>query len=115
MARGDIVLVELPQPQGSAGHEQFGKRPALIVHDDSTSNTVSVIMIIPFTSNMSIQRFPHTLLIQPSLKNGLISPSVLIVFQLRAIDKARLSKKIGELEKVTMDLVGNEMRSLLGL
>jgi mRNA interferase MazF len=115
MARGDIVLVELPQPTGSAGHEQFGKRPALIIHDDSTSSVVSVIMIIPFTSNISVTRFPHTILVQPSPENGLDVPSVLEIFQLRAIDKRRLSRKLGNLEAAIMTLVENEMRSLLGL
>ena len=115
MARGDIVLVELPQPKGSAGHEQFGKRPALIIHDDATSNVVSVIMIIPFTSNTNVQRFPHTVLVQPSPENGLDVPSVLEVFQLRAIDKRRVSRRLGKLEIASMMLVEKEMKSLLGL
>jgi|SRR3990172_8071338 len=115
MARGDIVLVELPEVKGSAGHEQLGKRPALIIHDDATSNVVSVIMIIPFTSKLSAQRFPHTILVQPSLANGLDVPSVLEVFQLRAIDKRRLSRTIGHIETNTMAQIENEIRLLLGL
>lgn len=115
MARGDIVLVELPQPKGSSGHEQFGLRPALIIHDDATSNIVSVIMIIPFTSQLAAQRFPHTLLVQPTASNGLTTPSVLEIFQLRAIDKKRLSKTIGQLDANTLIIVGDEMRRLLGL
>ena len=61
MKRGDIVLVNLPQATDDAGHEQVGMRPALIVHDDATSNTLSVVMIVPFTSNIKAQRFPHNI------------------------------------------------------
>ena len=95
MARGDIVLVNLPQPAGTAGHEQVGRRPALIVHDDATSSTLSVIMIVPFTSKLGAQRFPHTIFVDPSAENGLTLPSVLLVFQLRAIDRSRIGRTIG--------------------
>lgn len=55
MTRGDIVLVNLPQAADGAGHEQVGTRPALVVQDDPTSETLSVIMIVPFTSNLKAQ------------------------------------------------------------
>jgi len=115
MTRGDIVLVNLPQTPSSAGHEQTGNRPALIVHVDATSATSSVIVIIPFTSQLNAQQFPHTILIQPSAMNGLNYPSVLLVFQLRAIDKTRIIDTIGHLEDNIMKLVNSEMKNLLGL
>lgn len=115
MARGDIVLVDLPQPVTGTGHEQIGNRPALVVHTDTTSNVVSVVSIIPFTTNLKSQRFPHAILIQPSLANGLNSPSVLLVFQLRAIDKRRIIRKLGTLEAETMALVNLELKKLLDL
>jgi len=115
VTRGDIVLVNLPQTADGAGHEQAGTRPALVVHDDATSGTLSVIMIVPFTSNLKAQRFPHTILVQPSKQNGLTAPSVLLVFQLRAIDKQRVSKKIGSLEDELMGKVNQGIKDLLGL
>jgi len=72
-------------------------------------------MIVPFTSNLKAQRFPHTNLIRPSKKNGLTAPSVLLVFQLRAIDKQRVSKRIGHLEDELMGKVNQEIKDLLGL
>ena len=115
MTRGDIVLVNLPQSADGAGHEQVGTRPALIVHDDATSDTLSVVMIVPFTSNLKAQRFPHTILIPPSKDNGLTVPSVLLVFQLRAIDKQRVIGKLGHLEDNLMTGVHLEIKKLLGL
>ena len=115
MARGDIVLVNLPRPASGTGHEQVGRRPALVVHDDTTSPTLSVIMIVPFTSKLSARRFPHTILVDPSPENGLTLPSVLLVFQLRAIDRSRIGKTIGCLEAEWMECVNAEMRCMLGL
>ena len=77
MKRGDIFLVNLPQVTDGAGHEQVGTRPALIMHDDATSGTLSVVIIVPFTSNLKAKRFPHTIVVQPSKENGLSMPSVL--------------------------------------
>ena len=34
MKRGDIIVVQIPRSLSSSGHEQFGARPALIVHSD---------------------------------------------------------------------------------
>jgi mRNA interferase MazF len=115
MTRGDIVLVNLPQTSDGAGHEQAGTRPALIVHEDATSDTLSVVMIVPFTSNLKAQRFPHIILIQPTKENGLTVPSVLLIFQLRAIDKHRVGRKIGHLEEELMGKANQEIKELLGL
>ncbi len=115
MQRGDLVLVNLPQVAGASGHEQIGSRPALVVHDDATSADLSVIMIVPMTSNLTAKNFPHTILIQPSKQNGLNTPSVILIFQLRAIDKRRIVKKLGTIETQVMNQVNEELKKLLGI
>jgi mRNA interferase MazF len=111
MPRGDIVLVNLPV---SSGHEQSGQRPALIVHSDQ-SHGLMMVMLIPMTSNLAAKRFDHTIVVQPSSLNGLSQPSILMVFQLRALDRSRLLRTIGRLESEIMDLVDSEMKNLLGI
>jgi mRNA interferase MazF len=115
MQRGDIVLVDLPQAVGTSGHEQTGNRPALVVHSDATSASLSIIMIVPLTSNIAAKKFAHTIEIQPSSQNGLSTPSVLMVFQLRAIDKRRIIKKLGVIEAAALELVDAEMKTMLGI
>lgn len=114
-SRGDIVYVDLPSPPGGAGHEQTGSRPALVVHSDATSPSLSVIMVVPFTSKLRTHAFPHTILVDPTPQNGLTSRSVLLVFQLRAIDKRRVQNTIGRLEGALMAQVEDALRSLLSL
>jgi len=111
MPRGDIVRVDFGAP---VGHEQAGQRPALVVHDDDGTN-VSIITIIPFTSNSSAMRFPHTIQIKSSPQNGLQTDSILLVFQLRAIDRSRVAGKLGRLEEEIQQLVDSEIRLMLGL
>ncbi|MCX6091054.1 MAG: type II toxin-antitoxin system PemK/MazF family toxin [Candidatus Atribacteria bacterium] len=115
MARGDIIAIDLPAPAGPKGHEQVGHRPAIVVQTDITDSRLPTTMIVPLTSHLNAVRFPHTIYIDPSYQNGLSKPSVLLVFQLRAIDKTRLDMKIGQLELHYLQQLDIEMRSLLGL
>ena len=108
MKKGDLWLVEIPP---SNGHEQSGLRPVLVLSNVETN----VVIIIPFTSNLSALRFPHTVEIHPSPKNGLNSTSVALVFQIRAIDRKRLQRKIGELEAEMLKQIDNMIRNILSV
>ncbi len=115
MARGHIVTVDLPAPPDHSGHEQAGSRPALVVQADPTGASLPTTVIIPMTGQLGAMRFPYTLRIDPSPQNGLTSPSVLLVFQLRAIDRRRLGNEVGRLEQHYMQSLEAEMQRLLGL
>lgn len=88
MEKGEIWLVEFPV---SDGHEQGGTRPVILVADTNTN----IAVVIPLTSNLQALRFPHTFSIEPDRANGLSAESVALIFQIRAIDKRRLMKKMG--------------------
>lgn len=106
MDKGDIWLVEIPQTEG---HEQTGKRPVIILADTESNITI----IIPFTSNLQALRFPHTLEIEPSEENGLTIKSIALVFQIRAIDKRRLIRNLGELENTAINKIDKMLKNLL--
>ncbi len=115
MARGDVLLVELQSPAGSAGHEQTGRRPAIAVQTDAASANLPTLIIVPLTGKLSALRFPHTIRVEPSNVNGLNQPSVLLAFQLRAIDRRRILETIGRLEQDYLDQLDAEMRHMLSL
>ena len=115
MARGDVLLVTLPVPSSGAGHEQMGNRPAIVVQNDASDPRLPTIMIIPFTSSLGALRYPHTFRVDPSQQNGLDRPSVLLVFQLRAIDKVRIAGNIGRLEQHYLQQLEAELRNLLNI
>lgn len=114
MARGDVLRVELPPP-GGAGHEQAGRRPAIAVQADVTGVNLPTLMIVPLTGNLSALRFPYTIRVEPSDVNGLAEPSVLLAFQLRAIDRRRILATIGRLEQEYLNQLDDEMRRMLSL
>jgi mRNA interferase MazF len=108
MKKGEIWIVAIPSVDG---HEQHGVRPVILIANTSSS----VVVGIPCTTNMRALRFPHTVSIAPSLKNGLGHDSIALVLQIRAIDKKRLDKKIGVLERPVLQRIEQELRRLLAL
>lgn len=107
MRPGDIWIVDIPE---FGTHEQNGIRPSIVVA--SVAKTITTI--IPFTSNKSALRFPYTLSILPTKKNGLSSLSIALIFHIRALDTSFLKKKIGELDKKDFALIRKEARRLIG-
>ncbi|MBF0228398.1 MAG: type II toxin-antitoxin system PemK/MazF family toxin [Desulfamplus sp.] len=97
MARGDVILIKLPATDGK---EQSGQRPAIAIQADMTGEPM--LMVVPVTSNLNALRFAFSVRIEPSLENGLTLPSVVMVFQMRAIDKDRIMRKIGTISQSDM-------------
>ncbi len=110
MARGDVLLVALPT---SEKREQAGRRPAVAVQTAVADQPM--LMIAPITSNKAALRFDFTVLIEPSNENGLDVSSVVMVFQMRAIDKLRIIKKLGTLSADDLQRVDDEIRAMLSL
>ena len=108
MRRAEIWIIDIPD---RGGHEQRGTRPALVL----APHTQHIITIIPFTSQQRAARFPNTLLINATKANGLDSPSVLLVYQLGGVDKRRMLRKLGSLEKGTLSTVESELKKYLHL
>ncbi len=108
MARGDVLLVSLPV---SATREQSGRRPSIALQTDIIGEPM--LMIAPITSNLGASRFAFSIQIEPSAENGLTQTSIVMIFQMRAIDKTRIIKKIGELSKEDLDKVDAQIWKML--
>ena len=108
MARGDVLLVDLPF---SEKREQSGRRPAVAVQTDLTGEPM--LMIAPITSNSKALRFKFAVQIEPSPENGLDVPSVVMIFQMRSMDKSRVLKQIGRLSDEDMRRVDTEIWKML--
>ena len=108
MTKGEIWVTDLP---AKGGHVQRGLRPALII----ANATKSIALVVPLTSALAAQRFPHTLLLEPTALNGLEKTSVLLFFQLGAVDKRFLHRTIGTIDTSLMRRVDEKLRVLLGV
>lgn len=108
MARGDVLLVSLPP---SDRREQSGRRPAVAVQTDQAGEPM--LMVAPVTSNLGALRFAYSVRVEPSPENGLTAPSVVMVFQMRAVDKARIVRRIGQLSQEDVKRIDAEIWRML--
>lgn len=108
MARGDIVTIELPS---SELREQSGRRPAVAVQMDVAGEPM--LMVAPITSNLAALRFAFSVRVEPSPENGLTAPSVVMVFQMRAVDKQRIVRQIGRMSRADMTRIDAEIWRML--
>lgn len=108
MKRGDVWLVEFPS---RGGNEQEGTRPAIILAEIGPR----LAIVIPCTSNEYTLRFPATMKIIHSKRNGLHTDSVALISQLGACEKQKLVKRLGELEEVPLREIKSTIKALLDL
>ncbi|MEW6068161.1 MAG: type II toxin-antitoxin system PemK/MazF family toxin [Nitrospirota bacterium] len=107
---GDIYLVEIP---ASGGYEQQGVRPAIIVQTSENIEKVPTVLVVPFTTQIKAANFPFTFIVKPDSSNNLTSTSVALAFQLRAIDKKRLKKKLGNLNSDDIQVLKQNLEKVL--
>lgn len=109
--RGDIFYADLSPVVGS---EQGGMRPVLIVQNDTGNKHSPTVIAAAITSQTGKARLPtHIELNAQSL--GLSRDSVILLEQVRTIDKSRLRERMGKLDDTTMTKVDNAIAVSFGL
>ena len=108
--RGEMYYADLSPVVGS---EQGGVRPVLIVQNDVGNKYSPTIIAAAVTSRLNKARLPTH--IELSAENyGLPKDSVVLLEQLRTLDKRRLKERIGALDDVTMHKVNSGLLVSLG-
>jgi mRNA interferase MazF len=97
--QGEVYWLQFGATEGSA---PAGRRPALIVqHDRFNRSAISTTVVAAITSNVRLGAMPGNVRLRRG-EAGLPRPSVINVSQLRTIDRARLGKRVGSLERLKM-------------
>ena len=109
--RGDIFYADLSPVVGS---EQGGLRPVLIVQNDVGNKYSPTVIAAAITSKMGKTKLP-THIDLGGFEAGLAKDSVILLEQIRTIDKKRLKEKMGHLDDVTMKSVNNALEVSFGL
>jgi len=109
--RGDIFFADLSPVVGS---EQGGIRPVLIVQNDIGNKYSPTVICAAITSQMNKAKLPTHIEIEASAY-GIVRDSVILLEQLRTIDKRRLKDKICHLDSEIMEKVGKALRISLEL
>ena len=99
--RGDIFLADLEPVKGS---EQGGIRPVLIIQNNISNEYSPVTIIAALTSKLFEKEYPTNIFLSKEESN-LEKDSTILLNQIRTIDKSRISRKIGSINKYTMSKV----------
>lgn len=109
--RGDIYYADLSPVIGS---EQGGVRPVLIVQNDIGNKYSPTIIAAAITSQINKAKMPTHIEIAAA-DYGLSRDSVILLEQIRTIDKKRLREKIGHLDDDLMVSVNEAINISFGL
>lgn len=112
MIRGAVWEARLDPTEGS---EQAGTRPVIIVSRDALNESIGIVIVIPCTTltpektvymNQAVLRTPE---------GGLGRDSIALCEQVRALSKARLLRKRGQLSVGAMDALDRALAITLDL
>ena len=109
--RGDLVIVDFEPIIGS---EQGRIRPAVIIQNDIGNRYSPLTIVAPITSKAFTKEFPTNVILRRD-DSKLNKDSIILLNQLRTIDKLRLIKKIGTLNSEIMREVDFAAKISLGL
>lgn len=104
--RGEIYWADLEPAKGG---ETKKTRPALIVSNDIGNETSKIVMIAPITSKI-FRIYPFEVEITLDNKKAKI-----MLNQCRAVDKSRLGKKIGEVDRLTMKAIEEAIKLVFSI
>lgn len=109
--RGDVFYADLSPVIGS---EQGGVRPVVVIQNDIGNKYSPTIIISAITSQINKAKLPTHVEILGQ-EHGLPKDSVVLLEQIRTIDKKRLREKIGRFDKEMMRYIDDALKISLGL
>jgi len=111
VSRGDIFYADLNPVIGS---EQGGIRPVLILQNDIGNKYSPTTIVAAITSRIKKAKLPTHVELEAS-KYNLERDSVILLEQVRTIDKRRLREQIAHLDDETMQKINRALQISLGL
>ena len=109
--RGDIFFADLSPVVGS---EQGGVRPVLIIQNDAGNRHSPTVIAAAITSRLGKANLPTHITV--SAKNcGLTRDSIVLLEQIRTLDKTRLRERMGRLDEPAMAKIDGAIAVSFGL
>lgn len=102
---GDVLYADLGPVIGS---EQNGIRPVIVIQNDIGNKYSPTIIVCPVTTKIKNNIPTHIAI--TSKESGLPRESIVLVEQIRTIDKARIVKKVGHLSSKVIDEIKNALK-----
>ena len=109
MNRGEIYYADLSPVIGS---EQGGYRPVLILQNNKGNKYSTTVIVAPISSRVTKNDLPTHVIIEPIF---LEKKSVILLEQIRTIDKKRIDERLGCLSSDTMEKVNIAIKTSLDI
>ena len=109
--RGEVYLVNFDPTLGA---EIRKTRPALILQNDIANRHSPITIVAAITSQFEEPLYPTEVLIR-AREGGLQTDSVVLLNQIRSMDRQRLTRRLGRLSPATMEKVGRALMISFGL
>jgi mRNA interferase MazF len=110
--RGEIYLTALDP---ALGREIQKTRPALVIQNDIYNRLSGMTIVAPITSTVRFPLNPVHVLLGAGRSTGLSVTSVAVFSQIRAVDRVRLTRRLGGIDAETMEQVDEAIKISLGL
>lgn len=108
--RGELWQLDLGDP---IGHEQGGRRPALVVSSDQWNRYAATLIVLPLTRTK--HDLPTRIEIEPDVANGLTDVSYARCEDVRSVSERRLVRRQGAVDDLVMLSVARVLRLFLEL
>ena len=112
MRRGDVYYADLRPVVGS---EQGGVRPVLIIQNDVGNKHSPTVICAAITSRMNKAKLPTHIDLPVNESCGLSRNSIILLEQVRTLDKKRLRERMGHVEEGVMEKVDTAIAVSFGL
>lgn len=109
MMRGEIYYADLSPVVGS---EQGGYRPVLILQNNKGNRFSTTVIVAPISSKISKNKIPTHVYIQ---NENLDCKSIVLLEQIRTIDKKRIFERVGMITKEEMEEVDIAIKTSLDI
>jgi mRNA interferase MazF len=109
--RGEIYLVNF---EPTVGAEIRKTRPALVLQNDIANRHSPITIVAAVTSKFDETLYPTEVLVTAP-EGGLSVDSVILLNQIRSIDKRRVARRLGTISPATMKKVERSLQISLGL
>ncbi|MBI2899148.1 MAG: type II toxin-antitoxin system PemK/MazF family toxin [Planctomycetes bacterium] len=96
------------------GSEQGRRRPVVVFQNPALSSYTSTLLAIPLTTNMARKGLIGTCYLHAG-DGGLPENSIALAFQARALDRTRLTRRLGKLSDDSIDALAEAVLSAFGI
>lgn len=101
--------------KSGVGSEQHGKRPVVIIQNNVGNRHSPTVIVAMLTTARKKRHLPTHVHVHKNTQNNLPQSSIVLLEQIRSVDKIRLTEYIGQMDQYTMYQIDEALAISIGL